>query len=174
MPIPVDIYPSIMRAIDLIGQGRTKTSACDEAGISVTAFNTHVSASPELREMFDEAEQRGYDTMAEILLEIDRHPHYGSSDVAKASLISRNIQWFLSRRRPAQYGDKVVVENRITADKAIVDALNRARERATLLEDVPYEVVDTAFTHVATNVAQKVLPPAQRTPDDDEDISSFL
>lgn len=145
MGLPADYYPLVMRVIDLIGQGRTQTSACDECGITVSTFKSYVKQTPELHIVAADAEQRGYDTLAEILLEIDRHEHYGSSDPKQQKVISDNIKWLLSRKRPQQYGERIVVENHITADKAIIDALSRGRDRAMsakIVEGVTYSVVE--------------------------------
>lgn len=144
MGVPADYFPLVMRAIDLIGQGRTQTRACDEAGVSVATFKAYVAQTEELHALFNDAEQRGYDTLADILLEIDSHHLYGSSDPKQQKVMSDNIKWLLSRRRPQQYGERVIVENKITADKAIIDALSRGAERAlmnTVVEDVSYTVI---------------------------------
>jgi hypothetical protein len=148
MALPIDIFPAVMSALTLISQGRTKTSACDEADISTAAFDTYVQSQPELHAAFNAAEERGYDTMAELLLELDNHPVYGTRDAKLLKITSDNIKWFLSRRRPQKYGERVIVENKITADKAITDALNRGKQRAlmgTVIEDVAYEVVQEAI-----------------------------
>lgn len=152
MALPADIFPQVMRALDLIGQGRTKTSACDEAGITTATFDNYVRSTPELHAIADNAEQRGFDTLAEILLEIDRHEHYGSADPKQQKVISDNIKWYLSRKRPQQYGDKVTVDVNITADKAITDALSRAKDRAEgrILEDVSYTRVEDQRENAAT------------------------
>lgn len=146
MPTPVDYFPTIMTAIDLISQGYTKTKACDTCGISTVLFDRYVSNNDVLRDVYGEAEQRGYDTLADILLEIDSNAIYGSSDPKMAAVISKNIQWYLSRKRPKEYGDRVSVDVTISADKAIVEALARARIRGTtggtLLEGVSYARID--------------------------------
>lgn len=142
----VNIYPAIIRALDLIGQGFTKTRACDECQVSVATFNRYVTSDPQLAELAEEAATRGYDTLADILLEIDSNRIYGSSDAKMAAVISKNIQWYLSRRRPKEYGNTVTVDVNISADKVIVDALSRAKVRAntgeTLIEGVSYARID--------------------------------
>ena len=144
MSLPMDVYPAVMRALTLISQGRTKTSACDDAQISTSVFDRHVRGTPELAQMYEEAEQRGMDTLADILLEIDSNDQYGSSDPKVQKVMSDNIKWYLSRKRPKQYGDKVTIEHSITADKAIIDALERGKARAIgqVVEDVAYTVVE--------------------------------
>lgn len=165
MTLPLDMYPRVIQALDYIGQGRTKTAACDLAGVNVSVFNRYVKATPELAEIFEDSEQRGYDRMADTLLTIDTDVVYGSTDPKKMKIISDNIKWFLSRKRPQQYGERVTVEHNITADRAIVDALERGRQRAIagrVLDDVAYSVVQTTLP------AQ--LPPRGQ---DDEDLSQF-
>jgi hypothetical protein len=143
--VPMDVYPLVMKAIDDIGNGRTLTRACDAAGLSVATFKRYVTDTPELHDLFNDAEQRGHDALADILLEIDSHPVYGSTDPKQQKVVSDNIKWFLARKRPQQYGDRVIVENKITADKAIIDALSRGAQRAIaakVLEGVTYTVID--------------------------------
>lgn len=84
--------------------------------------------------------------MADILLEMETNPVYGSSDPQKMKIISENIKWLLSRRRPSQYGDKVTVEHNVTADAAIVEMLARGRDRANSLMIEEAEYVDVTPT----------------------------
>lgn len=144
MALTTEIYPRVMHALSLLSQGYTLTRACDTAGISAGTLQKHVANVPELQEAYGEAEQRGYDTLADILLEIHVHPYYGTTSDAKAKLISDNIKWYLARKRPSQYGDRTIVETHITADKAIVEALARGRERAEngTIEDATYKVIE--------------------------------
>lgn len=84
--------------------------------------------------MFDDALQEGYDTMAELLLEIDRDPLYGNNDPKMAKVISDNIKWFLARRRPKEYGDRMDVNVTVTADKEIIAALRASQSRVSAIE----------------------------------------
>lgn len=130
-----------MRVIDLISQGRTKTSACDEVQISTNAYDAAVNANEVLHDIAVAAETRGQDTLADVLLEINSHAYYGTTDPKMAAILSKNIQWYLSRKRPKDYGDRVTVQHEITADKIIVDALTRGKDRAiagAVLEGVVY------------------------------------
>ena len=145
MNAPIELFPRIMSAIDLISQGRTKTSACDASGISITAFDTHIGSNEALQNLAAEAVRRGEDALADILLEINTHLYYGTMDPRMASVLSKNIQWYLARKRPKDYGDKMLIEHSISADKIIVDALTRGRNRAitgNVLDGVEYVVVD--------------------------------
>lgn len=136
-------FPKVMRALELIADGRTVRRACDDVKISIASFTRIVNDVPEFKELYAEAEQRGYDNMAEILLNIDTDPQYGSSDTKQQKIISDNIKWFLSRKRPSQYGDKVEITHVITADKAIIGALERGRQRA-----ITGNIIEGTFTEV--------------------------
>lgn len=134
-----DIYPAVLSVLDMISAGRTLTSACDEAHIGVPTFKKYVEQTRELQEAFEEAEQRGYDAMTDVLLEINNTKHhYGCSDPKEMKIISDNIKWLASKRNSKQYGERVAVDVNVSADRAIVDALSRARHR------IPSSVVETA------------------------------
>lgn len=156
MSVPADTFPAVLRALDLIGQGHTQSVACDEAGISVHAFKNAVRNTPELSELFTDAEQRGYDRMADALLSIDNDSVYGTSDPKKMKIVSDNIKWYLSRKRPQQYGERVVVETTITADRAIIEALERARQRSitgVVIDAVAYDVTQQMLSPPKENAA---------------------
>lgn len=148
MTIAYDYYRNALSAIELISQGRTRTHACDEANITIAAFVNHVKQSPELEELLNEAETRGYDAMADALLRIDNHAIYGQSDAKMAKVISDNIKWLLSKRKQKEYGDRLEVTHNITADRAITAALAAGRQRVTqaMIEgptvDVEFSVVE--------------------------------
>jgi len=148
MATAVEMYPKVLKAIDLISQGFTKTRACDDAGLSTTTFDKLVNGDALLAELANEAEQRGYHSLADALVTIDTSVH-GSSDPKMAAILSKNIQWYLSRRNPKQYGERVTVEHTITADRAIVDALERGKQRALaapMIEGVAREIAHDALT----------------------------
>lgn len=127
----IKIYTQCMGAIDLISQAWTETAACDECRISVRAFRKYTEENVELRELRDEAVVRGYDRMADILLDPFANPLYGESDVKRAKLVTDNMKWLLARRRPDQYSERVKIEHTVTADRAIIEALERGRERVS-------------------------------------------
>lgn len=130
-----------MRAIDLIGQGHTQTRACDMAGLTVQTFRKYIKTAPELQDIFDDAEQRGHDTLADVLLDIENHHVYGSTDPKVMRVMSDNIKWFLARKRPSQYGDRLMVDHKVTLDRVIVDALQRGMERAGNIIEGEYRVL---------------------------------
>lgn len=147
--IKPEIYVKVMNALDYISQGVTPTRACDKAGTTTYWLKRAMEQDDVLQALAVEAFERGHDTLADILLHIDTDQEYGSSDPKIMTVKSNNIKWYLSRRDQARYGEKVVVENRITADKAIVEALSRGKQRVieaaknAAVQDVAFEVVET-------------------------------
>lgn len=146
--LPYDTYPQVLKAITLISEGKTESSACREHGISVRVFRNTVEKNETLKELYDEAQVLGYDRLAETLLEIDRDPHYGQSDPKMARVISDNIKWLLEKRKPKEYGARVAHDITISADHAVIDALARGRARAH------GEVIEAQFTEV-----KQIAPP---------------
>jgi hypothetical protein len=126
----------------LIGEGKTKTAACDEVGISTTTYDRICKENTELKPLAEEAEERGYDTMAERLVNIDKDQFLNISDPKWATVISNNIKWFLARRKKDKYGDTMIVDTRISVDKAIIEALTRGQIRASEFNGV----IDANFT----------------------------
>jgi len=135
--IVYDQYPKVLRALELISQGRTQTFACDEAGISIHAFEKATDNDTSLQRLRIEAERRGYDALADGLLTINvlRKPDgsdnpYAETNPQMAKVVSDNIKWVLDKRDRKRFGAHVEIKHEITADKAITDALDAARRRA--------------------------------------------
>lgn len=169
MTIPYDYYPAVLYAIDRISQGKTRTSACDEANIDIGTFDRYVKADVELQTMLAEAEQRGHDAMADALLQPFNHRLYGHTDPKMAKVMSDNIKWLLGKRASKQYGEKLEIKHEITLDRAVVDALSRAKNRAMqgslpapepTAEAVP-DFIDAEFVEIVDD-------------DDDADLSYLL
>jgi len=157
MTLPYDYYPTVLECIEKISQGRTKTDVCDEYRITIASFDKYVNSSPELQALLAEAEARGYDSMADMLLKIDRMGPYAQSDSKMAKVISDNIKWLLSKRKQKTYGDKVEVTHNLTADKAITDALNAGRQRALQGAGLSGTVVDAVFEEVEDDIMASLL-----------------
>ncbi len=136
-----DYYPSVMYALEKISQGMTETRACDEARITIHIFRSYIKNDPQLQAQHDECVQRGIDAMAEALLDPQGHVIYGHSNPAMAKIQSDNIRWFLSKKAPKQFGDKVEITHHVTADAAIVAALTAGKHRAALSYEEA-EVID--------------------------------
>lgn len=156
MTTPYDIYPDVLKVLDLISAGHTRTSACDTVRIGVSTFLKYVEKTPELQDMLAEAEQRGYDAMAEALLQPDNHTVYGHQDPKMASVQQKAIMWFLEKKRPKEYGQKVTVAHEITADRAIIDALTR-RANVSALPSPEATVIDVPFTTVTQEDEETVF-----------------
>lgn len=139
-------YADAMRVIELVAEGRTLTAACRDVRMPYGTFRKLLASSETLRDLYAEAEHQSYDLMAEALLEIETHELYGTQDARMAKVMSDNIKWLLSKRRPKDFGDKVQVEVNVTADRAIVDALERAKHRA--IAHAP--IIDVTPTAVET------------------------
>jgi hypothetical protein len=143
MPAPATLG-KVIAVLTLISQGKTPTAACAEVGVSWSTVLKHASATPEMKDMLVNARQSGFDTLADILLEIDTHA-MGSSDPKIMKVLSDNIKWYLAKHAPQKYGEKVTVEHNITADRAVVDALSRGKQRALhgkVIDAVVHEVVE--------------------------------
>lgn len=142
-----DYYPLVLKALELISQGQVVTRSCDQAGIPVATFEAYIARDPQLQALRVEAERRGHDALADALINIDNHRIHGHSDPKMAKVVSDNIKWFLSKKDTKRFGDKVEVTHTLTADRAIVDALNAARNRVAqiappVVEDAIFEVVN--------------------------------
>lgn len=124
------MLPKVMRVVDLLRQGRSPTEACRETLITWSTVKKYCERDADLKDMLTDAIQEGFDTLADILLTIDRDPHYGQSDAALAKVISDNVKWYLSRKNPAGYGDRTEVNVNLRADSVILAALNAAKLRA--------------------------------------------
>ncbi len=106
--------------------GDTLTQACSVCGISYRAYLDAVKADPHLQTIHDEAINISQDVQADKLANIDTVV----SDPKMAAVISKNIQWLLSRRQPQKYGDKITVQHETSRDKAIIARLLAAKSRA--------------------------------------------
>ena len=106
--------------------GDTLTQACSVQGISYRAYLDAVKADPNLQTIHDEAISISQDVQADKLVNIDKVV----SDPKMAAVISKNIQWLLSRRQPQKYGDRITVQHETSRDKAIIERLQAAKRRA--------------------------------------------
>jgi len=155
MSTPYDYYPAVLYAIQELGQGYTLSQACDRANITVAVFNGYIKRDPQLAEMYQEAEQRAFDALADALVNIDNHRIHGQSDPKMAGIISKNIQWYLSKKDPKRFGERVTVEHDVKVDVVITSALNRAKAR---LGQRAEDVID-AEVLPAIEIGHKVSAP---------------
>lgn len=146
MTVPYDVIQDVIAVLNVISGGKMPTVACDECGLSYNTFCTYTTKYPQLAQMRQEAEDRLYDKMAEALPNIFTQETYEVADAKEAGVVSANIKWLLERRRQKAYGAHSTVEHHITADREVLDALQKAKARAqgsdfTLLEKTE-EVLD--------------------------------
>lgn len=154
MTLPQDNFPKVMAVLDKIGKGKMESEACDLAGITVSAFRKYVANTPELHDLFVDAEQQGYDRLADELINIDMAGALmGVTDTKVLKILSDNRKWVLSKRRPQQYGDKVVHEHNITADRTIIEALSQGKQRALAAKPLVDGVIDSTYQVVIDGVA---------------------
>jgi hypothetical protein len=140
MTVPYDVYSDVLAVIRIIATGKTPTMACDDVGLSYSTFCRVTLQNAQLGALRVEAEDRLYDLMAEALPRIYDHPVYGVDDPKMAGVVSANIKWLLERRRQKSYGQHAVIEHQITADREVLDALQKAKARAqgfTPIADIP-------------------------------------
>lgn len=147
MTTPYDYYPAVLYAIDLISQGHTLTKACDLSNLPIGTFHRYIKNDSQLNELYVEADQRGGDAMADALIDIDNHKIHGHSDPKMAKVVSDNIKWVLSKRKPKEFGDRVQVDHSVTVDVAITTALDAARRRVPAALPAP-DVIDVQASPV--------------------------
>lgn len=135
MSTPYDYYPAVLYALDLISQGHTPTQACDASNLPIPTFEAYIKRDPALQALYADAERRGHDALADALVNIDNHRIHGQSDARMAKVISDNIKWLLSKRDQKRFGERIEVKHELTMDRAIVQALEAARNRTA----IPYE-----------------------------------
>jgi hypothetical protein len=151
---PAD-YTTVQSIINRVGTGETLTKACRMCMFPVLRFNQIVKANPELDDLYQTALQTGYDILADKLVDGDTEI---SNDPAILNVLSKNIQWFLTKRDKQRYGEHSVQEIHLSADKTIVSALALARQRvidASHIEEVEYvDVTPTAPALTAQEEAE--------------------
>ena len=64
-----------------------------------------------------------------------------------ASVLSSNIKWYLAKKDPKRFGERVTVEHDVKVDVTITQALNRARQRTQIA--AADDVVDATFVDVS-------------------------
>lgn len=125
-----DYYNAVLYVINALGQGVTLTAACDQANIAIPAFKKYVNNDETLKELYDDACQRGNDALVDALIDVDTNKLYGHTDSKMAKVQSDNIKWVLAKRDPSRFGDRIEVKHELSLDRAITDALVAARNRS--------------------------------------------
>lgn len=133
-----DYYPAVLYALNHISQGRTITASVDLANISLSTFESYIEKDRQLAQMYDEALRRGYDALADALLNPQLHAVYGSTDPKIMKIYADNIKWYLSKRAHKIYGEKIEIKHEVTLAFAITDELAQASRRIVDLDMRPY------------------------------------
>lgn len=110
----------------------TEVKACDAEEILPKRFHAILKQSEELRTIYEEAMERGTDTLVDMLTDPEALMDLCQNDVNLVKVLSNNLMWVASRRVRRKYGDKVEIDHTltVTADKAITAALDAGLERA--------------------------------------------
>lgn len=177
MPVTLpDTYSLVIAAIDQIAQGHTKTAACEMVGVSVRTFNHVVKQDELLAELFEAAEDQSYDVMADSLVNISDNTLFGTTDPRLAAVVSKNVQWLLAHRRKKKYGEVVTVEHDIKADKEIIDALQRGRERAEgrLIEGEIVNQAPRIASRIVHDFVDVVVEDIEDDIDEDEELARLM
>ncbi len=103
----------------------TLTGCCQRVGMSFSQFHSACRADAQLLKMYKIALAMSEDIMVDAMINIDEH----YSDAKMAHVVSRNIQWVMSRRRRLDYGDHVTIEHTTTRDQELLKRLKEAQER---------------------------------------------
>jgi hypothetical protein len=119
--LPANSFANALLVVRFLRDGHTLTRSCELAGISRYLFVAACKDNPELRQLFEDAADEGWDVMAETLINIETV----TSDARMAKVLSDNIKWFLSKKKAA-YGERVTIVNENSADKVITEALRAA------------------------------------------------
>ena len=152
-------YPQAMLVIERVRAGDTLSIACNLAGLTTTLFKRICNTDPQVHDLYSEAKANGDDILADRLLTL----HEEESDPRIVSILSKNIQWLLERRNKA-YSPRVEHNHTHGADKDLIAALHRGRERVMQGAGLPalpapQDIEDVSYVEVT---------------EDDEDITQFL
>lgn len=175
---PYDYIPSVLAVLELISQGHTRTSACDQRNVPIPVFEKYTNEVPELRDLLVEAERRGHDALADSLVVMfspvlpsgNKNP-FVQTDPRNAKILSENIKWLLEKRDSKRFGQKTTVEHNVKLDRTILEQLHLGKQRAAdavrTIEHVPLKeiappvfdalVLDTTFTDEDIETMQELL-----------------
>lgn len=152
MSLVYDYMPAVLYAIEKISQGETQTAACDLANITIPLFEKYVESNDELQDLLRDAVRRGTDALADSLLDPTHHSRY-TTDPKVMKVVSDNVKWVIGKRDSKRFGDKVTVDVNVTADRAIVEALQAGKRRAAkFIEHAPADVLDASYVEVTDEV----------------------
>lgn len=127
--------------IDIINEimlGKTDAQICRKFKLEPLALIKLRLANPKFKEVTEYAREYGMDWLADSLIDGRGVPPEFSGDPRLLKVYSENVRWLLSKRAKSKYGDSVDVN--VTGEISLVSALNKAQERARVIET---EVVDS-------------------------------
>lgn len=151
------------KACELASQGKTIQQICDALGVTTRALYDATYKDPVFAREFTRARQEGLELHADSLINLADE----ADDILRARLKSENIRWLLSRRLPAQYGDKIALD--VSGQIDLVGVLAEARQRLRSVSD-QHDVIDvqtravtglpapTATDSESVNVPQRAEP----------------
>jgi hypothetical protein len=147
-----------------LAEGAVVTVIAVELGFHPSTLLEWRERYPNYAASYARAEQIGFHTLAEKLLTIARQ----EGDVQRQRLESDNIKWYLGKRNPRVYGDRLDVNIVQTID--IGSALTEARARALrpmsdqlTIDDADYRTVTGdhgGSTHDTQSLVLPAAPPA--------------
>lgn len=148
--LPSVKYPALLAVLQSIADGATPRQACLDNGLSLASLKYHLNNDAELKALFDDALETGSDALADMLVDIDKV----HSNPAMASVISKNIQWLLERRKPDKFGARMQVSMENNATTGLLKALEAAIHR------IPTPSVPAIAQRVITDVEVQIVEPA--------------
>lgn len=160
----VDQYNLALAVIRDVEDGKTVTEACRNNGTKWSVFKRIVAKDERLQGLMEDALQTNYDVLADELINVDSR---FEDDSKMAATWSKNVQWVLARRDQARFGDRMITEHKVTADKVIIEALTWARQNYAAGNGA----VPAQLTHEMT------LPPediVDVTPEEDDWLKTLL
>lgn len=130
-----DLNKKVLACISLISCGNTENKACKLLGIELHEFKRILRKHPELLREYNIAIETCEEIIAENLLSPEEWVKAGAKDSKEAALWSKNVQWFLSKRRPDKYGDKITIENKVTVQNVILSRLESGLKRIQIEDE---------------------------------------
>lgn len=167
----------IERVLSMVSKGETLNGVLAFVRVDVEAWEKAVESVPGLSDRVERAKARGIHAMADSVLDIvETEP-----DVARARLKVDAFKWYVSKKLPKEYGDRVQHEHHhtINLQAAMGQARDRIRvrpirdltkERQTQALDIPDHSgqAPTGLKPVAKAVpARKAVEPCSDVYDDD-------
>jgi len=144
--------------------GKTEKVIVSRLGMSMIDFDGILNANPGFRDIFEYAQRRGGDIIADTLLEL---PDSVVDEISykKAHLMSTNIKWLLGKRVADKYGDRLEVKvEHIDLNEALNQARSRIidiqKENEAIIEDI--DPAEFRETHPIESLVQEPKKAAKK------------